>query len=201
MAMPLADKPQFPPSLKTMSVQPDTLIRVSGHNTNEPYFGKLNAGRFDDPNPDVTARYGTCYAGMSLAVGVAETLLRDRTPVQGYYVVELAVIMQRYVIQFTGQPLVLADLTGAELKRIGGHAELTGTSTYDIPKQWSVALHAHPDNVDGFVYMSRHKNDEKAVLLFDRAAPKLQMTTATPLHLHPDFGQVATELYIRSSAP
>ena len=60
------------------------------------------------------------------------------------------------------------------------------------------AIHSHPDTVDGFLYMSRHKNDEKAVILFDRAAHKLRMKDARVLHKHRDFGQVATDLYIRS---
>ena len=33
------------------------------------------------------------------------------------------------------------------------------------------ALHAHPQNLDGIIYMSRHLNDRKAVVVFDRAAP------------------------------
>jgi len=50
--------------------------------------------------------------------------------------------------------------------------------------------------VDGFVYMSRHLNDEKAIVLFDRARYKLKMVSATLLHEHSDFGQVATDLAI-----
>ena len=196
----LTAKPQLPPTLKTVHVDPATLFRVSGHDTGEPYFGRWNASRFDDPNPDVTARYGTCYLGTSLAVAVAETLLHDRKPVRSWFVVELAVIKRLYVVLFEGGPLVLANMTGAELKRVGGQAELTGTSSYQTTKNWSVAIHSHPDTVDGFLYMSRHKNDEKAVVLFDRAAHKLRMKDARVLHKHRDFGQVATDLYIRSAS-
>jgi hypothetical protein len=184
-----------------VQVHPQTLFRISGRNTGEPYFGRWNANRFDDPNPDPEARFGTCYLGTSLAVAVAETLLHDRQPVAGWFVVELAVIRSRHVIRFDGSPLILADLTGAQLKRIGGHAGLSGTSSYRTTRNWSVAVHAHASNVDGFLYMSRHKNDEKAIVLFDRAAQKLWMAKATPLHQHPDFGQVATALCIRSSHP
>lgn len=200
-AIRLAAKPQLPPTLKTVTVDPASLVRVSGHDTGEPYFGRWGTNRFDDPNPDAASRYGTCYLGASLAVAVAETVLHDRKPIKSWFVVELAVIKRLYVVLFAGSPLVLADLTGAELKRAGGHAALTGACSYKTTRKWSAAVHAHLDLVDGFLYMSRHKNDEKAVVLFDRAAHKVKVKDAGFLHKHPGFGQVATELYIRSSSP
>lgn len=72
------------------------------------------------------------------------------------------------------------------------------TRTRRRTKRWSAAIHAHADNVDGFLYMSRHKNDEKAVVLFDRARAKLTLITAESLLGHPDFGQAGTDLFIRS---
>lgn len=120
---------------------------------------------------------------------------------KSWFVVELAVIKRLYVVQFAGSPLILADLTGAELKRAGGHAAPGGASSYRTARKCSASVHAHPDRVDGFLYMSGHKNDEKAVVLFDRAARKLEVKDARLLHEHPCFGQVATELYIRSARP
>ena len=200
-AISLGTTPQLPPTINTVEVDPATLFRVSGHKTGEPYFGRWDSSRFDDPNTDHDARYGTCYLGTSFAVAIAETLLHDRKPIKGWFVVELDVIKSRFVVQFKGSPLVLADLTGAELRRIGGQAQLSGTPSYKITKKWSLAIHSHPSTVDGFIYMSRHKNDEKAIVLFDRAEHKLQMRSVTPLPDHPDFGQVATDLYIRASRP
>lgn len=195
---PLPAAPGLPTHLETVEVDPADLVRVSGHNTGEPYFGKFNANRFDDPNPDPDARYGTCYLGTSLAVAVAETVLHDLEPRNGSFHVNVATIESRYVVRFEGEPLVLADLTGASLKRIGGHAGLTGESSYSTTKKWSTEIHGHADQVDGFLYMSRHKNDEKAVVLYDRAADKLHMREATPLHKHPEFGQVGTDLGIKA---
>lgn len=192
--------PGLPDTLSKVEVAPASLFRVSRHATGEPYFGRWNANRFDDPNPDLAARYGTCYLGTSLAVAVAETVLHDLKPRNGGFRVDVASIESRYVLRFEGDLLVLADLTGAALKRIGGHAGLTGTASYTTTKRWSVAVHAHPDRVDGFLTMSRHKNDEKGVVLFDRAADKMHMCEATPLHEHPEFGQVGAELCIRASA-
>ena len=193
--------PQLPAALKTVRCDPAALCRVSGHATGEPYFGRANTYRFDDPHPQAAARFGTCYLGASLAVALAETLLHDRKPIHNHFIVGLTVIQARFVIRLTGETLVLADLTGAALRKLGGHAGLSGTSSYQTTKAWSAAIHAHPDAVDGMLYMSRHKNDETAVVLFHRAAPKLAMASATPLSVHPDFGQVATQLGIRSAWP
>ncbi len=76
----LALRPHLPLSLTTVNVDPAGLIRVSNHNTGEPYFGKSGWNRFDDPHLVLSARYGTSYFGESLSVAVAETLLHDRTP-------------------------------------------------------------------------------------------------------------------------
>lgn len=191
--------PNLPPTLRTVSAYPGTLFRISEHNTGEPFFNNRNRNRFDDPNPVRKARFGTCYLGTSLAVAIAETILHDAMPADGWFYVATEVLATRYVLRFTGQPLRLADLTGSALKRLGGHAELTGTATYATTKKWSVAVHAHPAAVDGFVYMSRHKNDEKAVVLFDRARDKLVMESATPLFEHPGFGDAGTDLSIRAT--
>ena len=45
----------------------------------------------------------------------------------------------------------------------------------------ALALHQHPEQVDGLVYMSRHVNDERAVVVFDRAAQKLASPRYQPL--------------------
>ena len=134
-------------------------------------------------------------------MALAETLLHDRKPIRNCFMVELAVIRSRFVIRYQGQSLILADLTGAALRRLGGHAQLSGASSYKTTKAWSAAIHAHPDQVDGLLYMSRHKNDEKALVLFDRCQASLSMTSATPLSTHPDLGKAANLLGIRSAFP
>jgi hypothetical protein len=100
------------------------------------------------------------------------------------------------VIAFSGRPLRLADLTGASLKRLGGHAALSGNASYRLPQKWSQAIHRHPDAVDGFVYMSRHLNTERAVVLFDRAGLRLRMAGATPLAGHAGLPAAARMLGI-----
>jgi hypothetical protein len=200
-AIRLKAKPDLPDTLTTVQIQPANLFRVSSHNTGEPYFGTHQGNRFDDPHPIPAARYGTSYFGESFDVAIAETLLHDRTPEKGYFYVERAVILNRFLIEFQGTELVLADVTGPELRRMGGHAALTGTSSLKIPQQWSSSIYHHADKVDGFRYMSRHLNDKMAYVVFDRAEHKLAMTRAVRLAAHPEFGQVATRLYITSTRP
>lgn len=190
----------FHEKLALVELNPDKLIRISRHNTGEPYFGKSGGNRFDDPEPEQAKRYGTCYFGLSLSVAVAETLLHNEEPVRGHFVVHPDEIALRYVIRYAGKTLTLADLTGAALRRAGAHAQLTGTPNYKIPQKWSKAIHQNNhDAVDGFVYMSRHLNTEKAVVLFDRAASKLSMVSAEPLDHHPALGPVIDEFRIVGS--
>jgi hypothetical protein len=188
--------PRLPPDgLPVIHLEPRTLIRISRHASGEPYFGRSGGNRFDDPQ----RVYGTCYFGESLLVALAETLLHDAVAVRGAFRVHPDSIASRHVLHFDGTPLRLANLTGASLKRLGGHAGLSGTASYRLPQRWSQAVHAHPDRVDGFVYMSRHLNTERAIVLFDRAGEKLHLTAATPLIACPGFVSAARELGIRSA--
>jgi len=193
-------KPSFAADpLPKVKVSAKSLIRVSTHNTGEPHFGTKGAKRFDDPNPDVAARYGTCYFGLMLETAIAETLLHDLTPKRGHFQIHPDIIESRYVVHYKGSSLTLANLTGADLKRLGAHGELSGTSIYKKPQKWSKAIYDHPDQVDGFIYMSRHLNTEKAVVLFDRASAKIKMDKAIRLTSHPGFAAAANTLGILSA--
>lgn len=182
--------------LPTVSVNPSKLIRISWYATGEPYFGKSGANRFDAP-PRSRPRYGTSYFGFSLAVAIAETILHDAVPVHGEFEVSKDDLIARHVIRFTGTDLLLANMTGAHLRRLGGHSGFSGTEAYDITQSWSRAIYRHPAGVDGFVYMSRHLNTEKAVVLFDRAQAKIRTASAVALPSYRGFGQVASHLRLR----
>lgn len=187
--------PRLPQDLPILRIDPGTLIRISRHASGEPHFGRSGGNRFDDP----LRQYGTCYFGASLPVALAETLLHDAVALRGVFRVHPDSIASRYLLRFEGSALRLADLTGASLKRLGGHAGLSGTASYRLPQRWSQALHAHPDTVDGFVYMSRHLNTERAIVLFDRAGARIRLRDATPLPDYPGFAAAARELGIRSA--
>lgn len=162
-------------TLPVADVDPSRLFRISRHNSGEPYFGKSGLNRFDDPRnalPD-NKRYGTSYFGFTLECAFAETVLHDRVALRGAFALPESEL-DRWVVKFQGDLLQLANLTGTHLKRLGGEGALSTTMPYNLPQAWSLAVHSHPASVDGFVYMSRHQNDQQAVVLFDRAKAKLR---------------------------
>lgn len=168
-------------TLATVSVVPLALFRISKFSTGEPYFGRTGNNRFDDPSLPKSKRYGVSYFGLALNTAVAETLLHDEVAVNGQFEVSSADFALHFLVRFDGTPLVLADLTGQSLKTLGGDGSISTELPAKMPRRWSGSVHAHPQNVDGILYMSRHLNDRKAVALFDRAKPKLIARNYTPL--------------------
>jgi len=90
----------------------------------------------------------------------------------------------RRIVAFTGSNLTLADCTGIALKRMGLDGLFSSTGSYVETRQWSIAIHDYPPKVDRFLYMSRHINDDRAVVLFDRAAGKLRAAKYRRLLTH-----------------
>ncbi len=187
--MPQAALPLPPPrlaadgTLRMVRLKNQRLIRISRISNNEPYFGASGANRFDAPGCEVGApEFRTCYFGLSLEVAVAETILHDQIPVEGQFILSYAEISRHYVHLFSGERLMLLELSGATLKRLAGHAELAGSASTLVTQQWSLAVFKNPRTFDGFIYMSRHLNTQRAVVLFDRAHSKLQ-PCGTPIPL------------------
>lgn len=191
---PVADFHLLPLSIVTLA--PGRLYRVSRHDTGEPYFGQSAAKRVDDP-----ARvYGTCYLGLSLTVAFAESVLHDADPSGGHFHVPPNDISRRYAVSFDGADLRLANLTGSQLSLLGGNGELSGTADYTLPQQWSSALHAHPQDVDGFLYRSRLINDSLAVVLFkrvQRGARKMRVADSVALCAHINFLATMAQLRVK----
>lgn len=166
-------------SIRPVSVT--SLRRIGRHASGEPFFGRTAAARFDD----AARRYGTCYCGDRLDTAIAETILRDELPEDGCFSIQQQVFDVSYLVTFEpgeGDGMLnLADLTGAHLKRLGGDNSISAEHPYNVCQQWSAAVHAHPAAVDGFVYVSRQLNDRRAMVVFDRAAPKFGRPAYTPL--------------------
>jgi hypothetical protein len=114
-------------------------------------------------------------------VAIAETILHDEMPVRGRFEVAAQEIEDRHCVRFRGESLTLVDLTGTALKALIGTGAISTTMPYDVPQRWSSALHRHPVGADGIVYMSRHVNNERGVVVFDRAKAKLAGPSYTPL--------------------
>jgi hypothetical protein len=171
-------------------VDPARLVRVSSYTTGEPYFGKSGNNRFDAPGAGVGApEYGTCYFGTDLEVAMAESILHDEMPVNGKFLLTRSQFDERYALYFAGSALHLLDLSGLLLKRLGGSADLAGTSNYSLSQQWACAVHRNPVRYDGFFYMSRQLNTRRSVALFDRAHDKIQLVSYSPLTSAAGFGK------------
>lgn len=178
-------------------LDPARLFRISSYASGEPYFGRSGANRFDAPGARAGApEFGACYLGQTLAVAIAESLLHDAEPIEGRYVVAEDSLLSRYVWRFSGSNLKPLALHGPLLKRLGGTAELSGTGDYGLTQRWAGAVFANPANYDGFIYMSRHLNTGKAVVLFDRALARLIPGTPVRLVNAPGFGAAARALGI-----
>ena len=182
-------------------VAPASLCRVSRYNTGEPHFGRTGDCRFDDAQPDVAKRFGTCYLGFNLTVAFAESVLHNLEPDADGFSVPTTEVSSRFALSFKaprkGKTLKLAQLYGTALLRLGGNGELSGTPTYTLPQAWAAALVAHPEKIDGFIYMSRRVNDSLAVVLFERDPAQrlgIRMDQDVPLHHHPDYLAAAKDL-------
>ncbi|WP_028602275.1 RES domain-containing protein [Ottowia thiooxydans] len=68
---PATDFSDLPLHIKEIAVT--SLKRIGRRNTDEPYFGRHAAYRFDDPKK----HFGTCYCGQQLDTALAETVLHD----------------------------------------------------------------------------------------------------------------------------
>jgi hypothetical protein len=184
-------------TLPTVEVAVGRLFRVSRFSSREPFFGRSAGNRFDDRNPAKSKRFGTCYCGLDLEVAIAETILHDEIPDRGHFKIAYSEFSNRHLVRFEGDELVLANLTGASLKSLAGDGSMSTITPYRLPQLWSMAIHRHPLNVDGIIYMSRHVNDKKAVVIFDRARGKINHAAHTSLPMA--RGALATVVGLRIS--
>lgn len=187
--------------LNIVQVQPNALCRVSRHDSNEPHYAISGDRRFDDIDPNVSDRFGTCYLGFEYAVAFAESVLHNAEPQKGVFHIPTAEVADRFLLSFKGSgKLKLANMTGTHLLRLGGNGELSGTPHYAKPQAWAKAVAGHPANVDGMIYMSRRINDRPAVVLFNRPAgtkPVITMDKAIRLYHHPDYSATIAALNVK----
>lgn len=76
--------------------------------------------------------------------------------------------------------LRLLDLRGSGMMRLRMPSDALRGADHTLGTQWSLAVHQHPDRVDGIVYNSR-LNEMICVAVHDRAVPKLQCTSIVDL--------------------
>jgi hypothetical protein len=129
------------------------------------YFTRSGRGRFDGPD----LGYGIGYVGEDEYCAFIECYGRAH----GAKGVEEAALQQRELARIVSQrPLVLVDLLGNGLVKLGADARLS-SGPYLVSRQWARAIWTHPSRVDGIRYRSRHDNTRICCGLFDRAAQEL----------------------------
>lgn len=162
------DKRDLPVVTLDLSAEPLYRIHRTIHGPvffNQPSVTKTTY-RFDSPD----SSYGVLYAAQTLEVCLHETLIRDTFHGQPlpFLLDEQEVASRAFTRLCTknGDPLILADLTTG-LTWLGGDARIWTTADYTNPNLWSKAVHGHPGNFDGLLFISRF-SQEPAIAIFDR---------------------------------
>lgn len=150
------------------------------------YFGRAGGTRFVAPGGE----YGVLYAGRDAYGAFAEVFgdtwaSEPATP--GWNVLPEAVLHGWCLVTLiASRPLLLCDLRGSGLARIGADARLCSGS-YAVAGRWALALWAHPRHVDGLLYRSRHDDDTVSVALFNRCSEILTAGRSRQLDQIPEL--------------
>jgi len=128
------------------------------------YFDRTLAGRLNAPD----ATYGVLYAAEEISGAFAETFLRQ----PGLRQLDPGLLARKAYVRFeTTRALTLIELAGPGLAIVGATAEVVhGGLPYDVPQQWSHALHSHSLVADGIAYHARHDDRALCYALFNRAS-------------------------------
>lgn len=123
------------------------------------FFGKTGSSRFDDPQRD----FGVLYLGEDAHCAFIETFGQAT----GNNIVTQAELERSSISSIsTERPLVLVDLTGPGLARIGADARLLA-GEHSVAQQWSRVLREHPEHPDGLYYRARHDPARMAVAVWE----------------------------------
>lgn len=124
------------------------------------FFDRSGKGRFDGQEQE----YGILYLGADEYAAFIECFGRAH----GARGVAESALKQRNLVRITSaRPLVLADLTGSGLVKLGADARLA-SGPYLMARKWAQAIWEHPRAVDGLRYQSRHDDTRLCCGLFDR---------------------------------
>ncbi len=168
------------PAPPTVGLDPLTAIWAAGavvHRSYNVTWGLRNfyagdsghRGRFHPFNPGRRRRpVPVLYASESIAGALAESVFHD-VPPRGTKIVDASKFIHYLCVPMIAErDLVLADLTGAGLSRIGvARSELLdgGPRTYPATARWAKAIHDQTE-VDGMVWVSRLHDLSRNVVLF-----------------------------------
>ena len=106
------------------------------------------SSRFSHP---AGTAFGVVYLASLVKVAFHEVILRDRTDARTGAVLVPYAELEAYTCAeiAIGSALRLVDLTGDGPLKMGVPSDVVGARDHSLAQQWSVAFHAHPDQVDG----------------------------------------------------
>ncbi len=169
----LPNKGTFETLLTAVPVSLSQFCRLSVGPATEPYFATSASHRFDDPNPVKAKRFGVLYAGDSLDVAFAESVIHENGLfVNGRFEVSKADLDRRQLVTFTHPTLTelaLVDLIGDALKPLGLNGDISSGDDYAVPQAWAAAIHDAAPRCHGIRYVSRQLNTKFCYALFKRS--------------------------------
>lgn len=137
------------------------------------------------------------YLGSTLKVCFVEAVLRDEGDgrIGDLLIDERDLAVRRYVEVKISTSLSLLDLRDDGPLRIGVPSDVVRGSKQSLARQWSVAFHDHPAQLDGIIYPSR-LNGETNLAIYDRAIGKLSVASSGPLLKQPALAHVLRDLRV-----
>lgn len=167
--------PALPPTLLFEELSEAAYFRICSkdYGASEPSFRTGGDYRFDAPD----GSYNTLYCARNFTTCFFETVVRDNDYTQ----------LSRAVFDNKMAVLLLLDLSELRLVQMYGKgAQLAGQNMsvltgedYDKTQALSKAIHEHASAPDGIVYRSRYDDTSTAVVLFERARPRVRFYPGT----------------------
>lgn len=164
--------------LQAVHLPAASLLRLSRHPGTEPHWSQ---GRYRFDGPQHAGGFGTCYAADDLGVAFCESVIHECAWFsQGQYVLPAHDVTSRHIVTLqrpTRPTLVLADLRGKALKKLGLNNDISASDDYTASMAWAQAIHNCSPTWDGLLYVSRQHNDRTAVALFQRSGVSVARKT------------------------
>ena len=181
-------------TLVTTEVAPASLLRLASarHLSDDP-FRRSALYRFDAPDES----FGVFYAAFDLETAFVESIVRAKAhplPAGEPLIIDYTTLASRHVVTLAaGSPalsLHLAELYGPGLSAAKTDNRIATVDDYGTTQRWAKAFHAHPEKIDGIVYMSRYLGNRRSVVLFDRARDAIAFNNPLPLLHHPELARL-----------
>ena len=90
---------------------------------------------------------------------------------------------------------LVVDLRGDSPIRMGVPSDVARASRQSLARKWSQAFHEHPSAPDGIIYASR-LNGETNIAVYDRAIPKLRISSVRRLIDAAELPDVLDDLWV-----